>query len=257
MASPSYPVFVINMERDAARRDYMKQLLGGLGMAAEFIPATDGSKLTPADRAAYDNDKALRIYGHPMLDNEIGCCLSHYRLYERMARDNIPAALILEDDIEIDPSLPRIIGELLAEPNPSWNVVRLSSTRGRVVNPKNEKDRGKLIAKLSEGELYRLNIHVLGFCGYLIRLEGARRMLDYGRRIFMPADQTMDRFWENGIVPYIVRPFPVRAHESFSSSIGDRPPGRHLEQPLRVRLWRRWQRIADGIKKRLFVLLYP
>ncbi|WP_145735102.1 glycosyltransferase family 25 protein [Nitrospirillum pindoramense] len=246
------PVFVINLEHDGVRRAHMTDQCARLGLAAEFVPAVNGRALGDADRAAYDRAKALRVYGVEMLDTEIGCYLSHYRLYERMVRENIPAALILEDDVELSPALPRIVADLLADPAPEWQVVRLESLRPRVREPKSPKFRGRTVKTLRDGELVRLGTHVLGFGAYLIRLEGARRMLDYGRRIFMPVDQTMDRYWDNGIAPYLVRPIPVRQRTDMDSRIGARPAGRHEGQPLAIQLARRWQRLSDSVRKRLY-----
>lgn len=251
----SFPTFVINLERDRERRDHMIDVLRPLGLAAEFVRAVDGRTLSAADRAAYDPDRALRVYGFPMTDGEFGCYLSHYRLYERIVRDGIDVALILEDDVEISPDLPRIVADLLARPPGDWLVVRLESLRGSVRQPAGGKFTGIRVAELSGGAgLYRLGTHVLGAGAYLIRREGAIRLLDYGRRIFMPIDHTMDRFWENGIVPYVVRPLPVRQKANFPSRIGARGAMGRRGQPFKVQVRRRLQRISDSIRKRLFNL---
>jgi glycosyl transferase, family 25 len=253
----SLPIFVINLARDAQRRQHMSTLLAAHDLSAEFVPAVDGRTLSEAERAAYDPDRALRVYGVAMLDAEIGCYLSHYRLYERIVRERMEAALILEDDLEISPDLPIILQDLLACAGSEWLVVRLESLRDRVCKPTSAKFLGTRVADLSGGAgLYRLKTHVLGAGAYLIRYEGAMRMLEYGRRIFMPIDHTMDRFWENGILPYVVRPFPVRQRTDFESSIGTRGQGRHRGQPLIVHVQRRIQRIRDGLRKRAFSLSY-
>ena len=175
----SCPTFVINMERDLERRVHMINELRSVGMTAEFVAGVDGQALTADDRAWYDDRRALRIYGIGMMDAEIGCYLSHYRLYERIVRENIPAALIFEDDLAISPTLPLIISELLADPDPAWLVVRLEFKRGRVLCPRTAKERGVLVKSLSVGELRQIGVHVLGLGAYLIRTEGARRMLRY------------------------------------------------------------------------------
>jgi glycosyl transferase family 25 len=252
----SVPTFVVNLPRDVARRQHMAQLLAERGLEAEFIQAVDGSTLSAAERAAYDHDRALRVYGVAMMDAEIGCYLSHYRLYERIVREGIGTALILEDDLEISPELPAVVQALVAT-NHDWLVVRLESQRERIRTPPSAGFAGTRVAELSGvAGLYRLRTHVLGAGAYLIRREGAARMLDYGRRIFMPIDHTIDRFWENGILPYVVRPFLVRQRTDFESRIGTRGPGRHRGQPFIVHLQRRLQRIGDSLRKRAFNLSY-
>jgi glycosyl transferase family 25 len=251
----SLPIFVINLERDAERRRHMEAVLRGLGLEAEFVAAVDGRTLNDADRAAYDADRALRVYGVAMMDSELGCYLSHYRLYARMVREGLETALILEDDVEISQDLPAVLEDLLASPDRGWLVVRLESLRGHVREPRSTKFLGTRVAELPRGAgLYRLGTHVLGAGAYLIRRDGAERLLAYGKRIFMPIDHTMDRFWENGIVPYVVRPFPVRQRTDFESRIGTRGKDRHRGQPLRIQIQRRLQRISDGVRKRAFNL---
>lgn len=246
------PVFVINLARDTARRDHMRAALGRVGLDGEFVAAVDGRTLTPADRAMVDQARTKLVYGNDLLDNEIGCYLSHYRLWQRMIDQNIEVALILEDDLEISPDLPALVGELLADPDPPWLVVRLDSLRTQLHTPPSRRFTGRPVRQLAHGTLFQLDVHVLGLGAYLIRREAARRMLAHGRRIFMPIDQTMDRFWENGLVPFIVRPFPVRQRADLASRIGARPAGRHRGLSPAWRLRRRLQRVRDSLAKRLF-----
>jgi glycosyl transferase family 25 len=252
------PVFVINLERDRERRRHMTELLGRLGLVAEFITAVDGRALSDTDRAAYDRTRALRVYGVEMMDTEIACFLSHRRLYERMLRDGIETALIMEDDVRVEPTLPTVLDGLLAASQIDWAVVRLDSKRDQVIAPPDAgKFLGTRVAELPGGAaLYRLRTHVLGVGAYLIRREGARRMLAYANRIFMPIDQTMDRYWENGVLPFVVRPFQVHQGEDFGSSTGVRPLDRRSTQPLSVRVRRRLQRVTDGVRKRAFNLAH-
>ncbi|MGE0748503.1 MAG: glycosyltransferase family 25 protein, partial [Rhodospirillales bacterium] len=164
------PVFVINLARDAERRAAMVAALHDIGIAAEFVPAVDGRALSDADRAAYDRRRCLAVYGVDMLPSELGCYLSHYRLCERIVRDGIAAALILEDDVRLDPALPAIVDALLSGPAQDWLVVRLNTLRGRVANPPSAWWRGREVAPLPDGHgLYRLGTHVLGAGGYLIK----------------------------------------------------------------------------------------
>ena len=252
---PAIPIFVINLQRDTERRRHMAELLDGLGLEPEFVTAVDGGALSNRERAACDRARSLRVYGREMTNNEVGCYLSHFRLYERIARDGIPISLILEDDVRISPDLPRILEELLACPFKEWLVVRLDSKRTQVVDPPAGKFLGKRVAEFSGGAgLYKLRTRVLGVGAYLIRYEGAVRMLAYGRRIFMPIDQTLDRYWENGILPYGIRPLPVQQGEDFGSSTGPRPIDGRRAQPLGGRLQCRMQRISDGVRKRAFNL---
>ena len=254
--APWPKTFVVNMARDVERRRYMEGRLAELGVEAEFITAVDGRALPAGTKeAVYSRRKALRIYGVEMLDSEIGCFLSHRSIYERMVRDGIGLALVLEDDVRIDGGFAEIVRDLAADGSGGWLVVRFDSKRGRVVAPKGRKFAGVRVRALPGGAgLYRLGTHVLGVGGYLITRAGAERMLAYGAPIFMPIDQTMDRFWENSIVPFVVRPFPVTQAEDFGSHSESARVGRREGAGLGVRLRRRLQRMQDGVRKRVFNL---
>ena len=233
----------------------MNYVLESLGMQAEFIPAVDGKCLKNEDKNFYCLNKTMRIYGKKMLDNEVACYLSHYRIYERMAKESIEIALIMEDDLEILPAFPNVLNGLLKSNFQKWDVVRFESQRGRIITPKNKTDLGVKVCDLDGGfSLYRLGTHVLGFGAYLIKLAGAQKMLSYGRHIFMPIDQTMDRYWENTIVPYIVRPLLVQQSSAIKTSIGDRSRSAMEKRSLTAYIVHRCQRIKDGIHKRFYTI---
>jgi glycosyl transferase family 25 len=252
MTKDAFSTFVISLERATDRRAHMQGLLGAINHQAEFMPAVDGRAISAADRARYDSVKARRDYRCEMSDAEIACYLSHYRIYERMCREGIDMALILEDDIQVAPDLLEVVRGLAAHRDPPWSVVRLQSARPKLHRPTRAKDMGVALGTVADRTIYRLRTHVLGGCAYLIRREAAEIMLSYGSRITRPIDQTLDRYWENKILPYVVRPFPVWQHPDFTSEIGMR--GRALprrEDILDAGLGR-LSRAMDGVNKRLF-----
>ena len=248
------PSFVINLERNAERRGHMQAALDRLGVSAEFFSAVDGKKLRPDELAAYDRAKALRFYGSDMTASEIGCYLSHYRLMQRVVAENIDVALIMEDDLIFEDSFPSVVRDLLAQPVRDWLIVRLNVTKTRVAFPKNKGDEGVKVATLADGELFRVNRHPLSAGAYLITRRGAEIMVEYGKTIFVPIDHMMDRFWENGVLPYIVRPCPVRQNYEFNSDIGW-PRGTKLYSegsPLTY-VVKKLQRAIDSVAKRLYL----
>lgn len=251
------PVFVINLERDVERRAAMERALNGRGITAEFVAAVDGKALGEAASDRYDRARCIRIYGVDMLPSEVGCYLSHFSLFERMVADNIPRALILEDDVTFAEDFADVVRGLLAMREVDWRVIRLTTLRPKVEHPVKPKFTGRQLASPLPGyDLYRLKTHVLGAGAYLITLEGARTMIGYGGKFFMPIDHTMDRFWENGIAPLVVRPFPAHQREDIASSIGARDPRRRDAMPLPAQLARRAQRLRDSFAKRLYNLTH-
>jgi glycosyl transferase family 25 len=232
----------------------MEQLVAQLGLAVEFVPAVDGRCLTADQRARYDADRTRAIYGCDMTDAEIGCYLSHFSVYETMVAKGIDVAVVLEDDIDCDHDLADLIRDLAAQPTPDWTLVRLQSTKTKIIDPKTPKTKGVTLARIRGRSLCRIGTSVLGGCGYMIRRSAAQSMLRYGQRIFMPIDQTLDRYWENGIAPVVLRPFPIRQNEGFESTIGVRGRAVMAKTSRSQVIRRRTRRALDGLNKRLFAI---
>ena len=247
---PQVRIFVLSLQRRQDRRRHMQNLLASLGLEAEFIDAVDGNALTPAQASLYDRDRALAVYGTDMNPAEIGCHLSHLAAYRRIIAENLDAALVLEDDIECDADLPRLLRAALADRRSPWQILRLQSTKRSVIEADRPNTRGLAVSHCEGRSVARLRCGVLGGCGYLVKREGAIRMLAYASRPFMPIDQAIDRYWENGITPFVMRPFPVRQCESIRSEIGERILKADLGPA--VRRARRRQRLKDAVYKRAY-----
>ncbi|MFV4649050.1 glycosyltransferase family 25 protein, partial [Mycobacterium tuberculosis] len=243
----------ISLKRRTDRLEHMQALLARRGLKAEFVEAVDGTALTADQRARYDRDKALSVYGAEMNAAEIGCCLSHLKVYQTIVDEGIDTALVLEDDIDCDADFADLLDAILANSRREWLVLRLQSTKGEIINANRPSTRGDRSETFRGRTLCRVRTGVLGGCGYLIRYDGAARMLRYAERPFMPIDQTMDRYWENGIEPYVLRPFPVRQSPRIASEISTRKV-RPAMSGYRTAL-RRGRRFADGVRKRAFQLV--
>lgn len=97
--------FVINLEKDIVRRNNMQQLLSKHNINFEFIDAVYGKNI-PKDELYkyYDENKAKReAIGRGLTISEIGCAMSHLKAYQTIISQDLPYALILEDDILIVP----------------------------------------------------------------------------------------------------------------------------------------------------------
>lgn len=100
----SLPIWVINLKQDEARRIFMAEQLNRLGLSFEFVEAVDGREVEKDDLGFYSPILARKLFDRELLPGELGCALSHIRLWEKMVNENIQEALILEDDIYIGTS---------------------------------------------------------------------------------------------------------------------------------------------------------
>lgn len=97
------PIFVINLERNPERRKAIAEQLQDLNLNFQILSATDGKFLKEEDlEKLYDEKSSLKKIQFPLSKNEVACADSHLRLYEKIVAENIPYALILEDDVILD-----------------------------------------------------------------------------------------------------------------------------------------------------------
>ena len=103
-------IFVINLEKDPARRAFMEKQLRELGLEYEIFRGVLGSALTKEELAeCFDERHSIRNFGFRLIPAHIGCSLSHVRLYAEIIRRELPCALILEDDAILPPNLKEVV----------------------------------------------------------------------------------------------------------------------------------------------------
>lgn len=95
--------YIVNLVTSTARKKYMQDLLSEYGfLEQEFIEAVDGRVFSPEERERVFDDKACyRRYGRVINGGEVGCTLSHFKCYNRLAQSDERFVLILEDDVTI------------------------------------------------------------------------------------------------------------------------------------------------------------
>lgn len=91
MRGQAIPVFAISLARATERRRGLERHLRRLSVSFECVDAVDGQRLALPDLARVAPD-----CGIPR--GQVGCCLSHFGIYERIVAERIPVACIMEDD---------------------------------------------------------------------------------------------------------------------------------------------------------------
>lgn len=121
-------VLVISKKGDHPRKRTMEKVLGTCGIAFEFFDATMGNELSAEEIAAvYDEQAALHHKTIPrkLHVSNIGCCLSHRRLYAEIERRELPSALILEDDAQPLPERLSHLSQCISELPADWDLLYL------------------------------------------------------------------------------------------------------------------------------------
>jgi glycosyl transferase family 25 len=94
--------FIINLSQDVERKEIITGEMKKNDINFSFIEAVDGRILSKEDIEKYYNEnKAVELFNHKLSTGEIGCALSHIKIYEKMVFEEIPNALIMEDDVFI------------------------------------------------------------------------------------------------------------------------------------------------------------
>jgi glycosyl transferase, family 25 len=102
--------FVINLDTDTGRMSHMHDQLLSLDIPYTRLSGVRGSLLTVDQTTELCDQNKSTIYNGAALSlGEIGCAASHMALYKQIVAENIPYALVLEDDV----SLPANFKEIL------------------------------------------------------------------------------------------------------------------------------------------------
>jgi glycosyl transferase family 25 len=206
------PIWVISLERAHDRRQSVHRSFGAAGIPFELFDAVDGRALDPAERRQYSRWRSLFEVGRDLTLGDVGCSLSHIRVYERMVAEAIPEVVVVEDDVQPSPALADVLAARSALPA-DWQVVTLHSlfpTADPQALPG---------APLVDGfRVCRYRRIPFGTQCYLVSLAGARRALEVAYPVRMPPDELLYRRRPAGLRVYGIEPSPV-VHADFGSEL--------------------------------------
>lgn len=202
------PIYVINLKKEKEKRSRMLELCRQHSLDCQFVDAVYGCDL--ADdyiNQVYSKEESIRIYGQELTKNEIGCALSHMSIYERMINNNINRSIIFEDDICIDDDFKLVMNYLHRIPE-NFDIVLFGSQTDL------ELDREPYYSywygrKITEKyECVRLVQATYGTYGYLVSLQGAKKLVEKLSSITKPIDHYTGR--DEYVNLYAISPRIVR-----------------------------------------------
>ena len=203
------------MAKDEGRRQAMLKRAAEMGLDLEFFEAVNGRNLSSDQMELYDSKKRRHFFGRDLTFGEIGCLLSHRAIYEKMIRENIPVAIILEDDVIFEPDVKEVFAALPYSSVP-WDVIRfLGSTKIYARGCR------KIAPLIGRYWMARLPTAPGGAHGYMIKREAAQVMLTHMQKNWLPIDTLQGRTWETGLETLVVYPAPLYPDQQEASTIGD------------------------------------
>lgn len=109
-----FKTFVINLDKDTERMMFMHTQLSEQDIEYERVIAINGKEYSPT-LLEYDEKLALKKAGHALHAGELGCALSHKKVYDRIVLEKIPISLIFEDDVQIPSNFKQILNTQIAQ----------------------------------------------------------------------------------------------------------------------------------------------
>jgi glycosyl transferase family 25 len=199
-----WPVYVVSLRSAAVRRARCAETLGRLGVSFDFFDAVDGAALSEAEMAAvYDAERNAREFKRPLSRGEIGCALSHYELWKRIAADEHGGAVILEDDFEAAEQLPELLRQICSAPLENC-MVKLFAL-GPVGGPQ--------VALLSDGYRLVMPDRVPGqTLGYTVDRAAAAALAALALPMGRPVDMEIKHWWQFDVPVLVVQPTALRVN---------------------------------------------
>lgn len=160
----------------------MKEQLEKLGIEFEFLDAFHGKDYYDDERY-FARDVSLKYEKRVMSPGEIGCALSHQAIYRKLIDEDIPYALIFEDDAVISPDILKVLPEIEKhiQPNQLITLERCDFTY--------KKSRIQLYENYYLAVPYMVKYgSIAQTAGYIITKEAAKKILNINFPIFTPAD---------------------------------------------------------------------
>lgn len=212
-------IFVINLKRSPQRRSRMEKQLRRLRLDYEIFEATDGQLLGEDEARQYldrnsmhlPSDKAPNKGAVPYKLNQIGCSLSHYRVYEKIYKDKIPCALIIEDDLTLSDELPAVLSEIEKAHIIPGEVISLYTLPINPVDFYTDSLLSKKVRLIKKCDVQTNDYTPLwGTQGYVIALETAKSFVENILPIRVSVDDWQYYLSNKIILDYkIVFPFPI------------------------------------------------
>ncbi|MDR0587602.1 MAG: glycosyltransferase family 25 protein [Burkholderiales bacterium] len=233
-----FPCFVVNLEKDKERRIAVEKELHRLNIPHIIFPAVYGADLSDDELLkVYDQEKA-RLKKREVALSEIGCALSHYYIYQAMVNQNLPYALILEDDAVLADETPILLNELSRALDPNApTVVLLSFARRYLARP--------ALPLTSTHTLFNVYGHAVGTYAYCLTQRAAQHLM----KVIYPVSRPNDRWGEFADEKVIdlktIVPYCASHNEAFVSNIIDerdavnRLSGQSFRREKRYRQWSR------------------
>lgn len=217
------PIFIISL-KDSTRRKEISARLNSLELDFQFVDAVYGKELTQEQLKQIDFEFYPQKYAakKPLTLGEIGCALSHIKMYEHIVANNIPEAIILEDDAIVSLYFKQILKDVLRKVPARREIIFFDHGKAKVFPiMRNLVERYRLARYLKPSKNSKRSI--IRTTAYLITQDGAKKLLKFAYPVRLPSDFLTGLLQMTDIQAYGVEPACVfGGHISEIDEIEDR-----------------------------------
>jgi len=200
---------VITLPRSTARARQVQRIVDRCPVPCQIWDASDGSRMTDEQIAnVYQPNLHAPYYPFQLRPGEIGCFLSHRRIWKKMVDESIPHLLILEDDIEMLPNFDESL-RCAIEMAPQNGYVQFQVRKLSIA--------GNSDSLNEQSRLIRPKVVPLRTSAQLVTLGAATRLLHFTDMFDRPVDAAIQLTWMHGATVLVSSP---RSVSEVSASIG-------------------------------------
>src|SRR5256885_3522600 len=180
------PIYVINLDRDVARLQFLQRLFPQQGLSFERVEAVDGRRLSELRGPEIVPVCPSPRFPRGLMMKDQGLTMSHRKAALRMLASGRPVGCIMEDDVDFNPSFRRLLSLLVA--SAPADIVKLEGI-GTV--------RHVLQVATIERHILAVTVRpIMGAAAYLLTRRGAQCIVDLTETVQEPFDHVLARVTE-------------------------------------------------------------
>ncbi len=222
---------IIHLERSLERKPQVRKLKKNLPYRTKVVEAVDGIKLDSDFSKSYTPKLLHPRYPFSLRSAEVATFQSHRKCWQEILDQDLEAALIIEDDVDI------IDGDFTAAVKLAMKEIKMGDFIRFPIKPR-EKPRNKTVER-DNISIFEPTLVGLGMQAQIVTHDAARRLLERTERFDRPVDVYLQLRWEHKVRVLTLWPNGVLERSSSlggsligkEKSIGDRLR-RELLRPL-------------------------
>ncbi|MFC3096000.1 glycosyltransferase family 25 protein [Alteromonas sediminis] len=209
----NYNIFLINLDKSVERLRNADEQFKRLHIAYERMPAVYGPDLSETElNVHYSAEKNRKIYHKQLNVGEVGCYLSHRKVWQAIVEQNLDFAIVLEDDFSLNANFLASIAAVAAV-DVEWDYIKLAEYP--------EKRKALSSREFNGFSLITYDKIPARTGAQAVSLSGAKKLLATSEQFGRPIDIDLQYIWEKKLRLYGLKPYPVNLKSQFASEIDE------------------------------------